>query len=60
MRHVDDVLTLGEHELEDALAQQRACGAHGDGSEPGDLTELVTLGVAAQQRFVVEAKDRQV
>ena len=40
MRDVDDVFTFGDDELQDALTQQRACGAHGDRSEAGDLAGM--------------------
>jgi hypothetical protein len=44
VQHVD---TFGDHELEDGVAEQLSCGRGGNGSEPGDLAQLVVAHVAA-------------
>jgi len=44
---VGDVDTFGDHQVQDRFTQQSASDRDGDGSEPGDLTDLVALDRAA-------------
>ena len=55
---VGDVNTLGDHELENRVAEQLAGGRHRDRAEAGEIADLVTLDPPTAQGFDVGAEDR--
>ena len=60
MRDVDDVDALGDHELQDGVAEQLFGDRDRDRSEAADLTYLVAFDGAALHRFEIDAYQAEV
>ncbi|MCZ7536846.1 MAG: hypothetical protein M5T61_13725 [Acidimicrobiia bacterium] len=60
MGDVGDIDAAGDDELHDALAEELAGDACGDGADTGDLARLVALGRPAGECVEVDAQQREV